>query len=316
MECPPLEDIAAFIDDTLSPEERARITEHLARCESCYEVFSGAVHFQTATAGDTGRRGVLRFPLGNAILKGLLAAASVVLVAGIGFFTWRQFLAPPKITLAGVIDPIEKKAGISNLLYQEDVPRGSGGSSDLDWDRPAFLAGVHLVDLRLSVEAREVKVASSHLQNLGDALNDMPGFGNLGDRCQTAYLSLEDAAALEPLERFAQELPSLEKEIEQSLSEDPSFSFGLWTEAGRLAAVTKSKKFFDTRNNRRFLSSLLKEPPGTGDEALETVPDSLERIDEAWKQRDYETLGQHFEKIIKTYEKASSDLDDLYPSTE
>src|SRR5690349_13654604 len=66
--CPPLEDIAAFLDGiTLSPEERARITEHLARCESCYEVFAGAVHFQEeegdSSAEDTDGGGVLPFPL-------------------------------------------------------------------------------------------------------------------------------------------------------------------------------------------------------------------------------------------------------------
>src|SRR5688500_15235651 len=94
--CPPLEDIAAFLDGTLSPEERARITEHLARCESCYEIFAGAVHFHEeegdSSAADTGGRGVLPFPLKGEedraprrISRWLPLAASVVLVVGLGF---------------------------------------------------------------------------------------------------------------------------------------------------------------------------------------------------------------------------------------
>ncbi|HEX5716031.1 MAG TPA: zf-HC2 domain-containing protein, partial [Thermoanaerobaculia bacterium] len=44
--CPPLEDIAAFLDGKLSEGERARVVAHLADCESCYAVFAGAARYQ------------------------------------------------------------------------------------------------------------------------------------------------------------------------------------------------------------------------------------------------------------------------------
>ena len=319
--CPPLEDIAAFLDGTLSAEERERMTEHLARCESCYEVFAGAVHFQEedSSAEDTGGGGVLPFPLADKkdraprrIPRWLPLAASVVLVAGLGFFTWR-LLAPPKITLAGVVEPIEKKAGISDVLYEKDVPRGDNEPTDLGWDRPAFLVGVHLIDLRLSVNARNVKTAPGHLQDVGSALKEILFVGDLGERCLDEYPSLEKA---DGLDQFARKLPGLEKEIEQSLRDDPSFSFGLWAEGGRLAALTHTKEFFDRRDNRRFLSSLLKNPPGEGNESLEAIPVDLQAIEEIWDRgdfsnQDYNALAEHFRKIIKAYEISSSDLDDL-----
>src|SRR5260370_30538745 len=43
-DCPDLEDIAALLDGKLTARERARLTEHLAGCESCYEIFAGAAH--------------------------------------------------------------------------------------------------------------------------------------------------------------------------------------------------------------------------------------------------------------------------------
>src|SRR6185295_1048566 len=91
--CPPLEDIAAFLDGRLSAKERERMTEHLARCESCYEIFAGAVHFQEdSSAEDIKRRDVIPFPLtGRAprrISRWAALAASFLLVAALGFMIW------------------------------------------------------------------------------------------------------------------------------------------------------------------------------------------------------------------------------------
>ena len=43
--CPGSEDIAALLDGALGDEERARLTEHLANCERCYELFVGGANF-------------------------------------------------------------------------------------------------------------------------------------------------------------------------------------------------------------------------------------------------------------------------------
>jgi predicted anti-sigma-YlaC factor YlaD len=40
--CPTEEEIAVFLDGMVAAGERRRILAHLARCESCYEVFAGA----------------------------------------------------------------------------------------------------------------------------------------------------------------------------------------------------------------------------------------------------------------------------------
>ena len=306
-------------------EERERITEHLARCESCYEIFAGAMHFQEEEEeeeelvaacplpADPG--GVLPFPLAEKkdraprrIPRWLLLAASVVLVAGLGFFTWR-LLEPPKITLAGVVKPIEKKAGISEVLYDKDVFRSGDEPADLGWDHPAFLVGVHLIDLRLSVNAGKVEAAENHLRDMGNAFNAMPGFGDLGKRCTDEVAVLSNADALE---RFARELPSLEQEIEQSLSGDPSFSFGLWTEAGRLAAAVKSPELFARRDNRRFLSLVQKNVP-VAEEIEDQVLGDLRAVEGIWEkgdfsEDDYQALSTHFQNIIQRIDDYNEDL--------
>ena len=109
--CPPLEDLAAFLDGNLPEDGRARVTAHLADCERCYEVFAGAARFQEDSA-PKGR--VFRFPfrkrkpadLGKATAevysngggtlflaprwKTAAMAASALLVVGLGAFIGYQ----------------------------------------------------------------------------------------------------------------------------------------------------------------------------------------------------------------------------------
>ncbi len=44
-ECPSHEDLAAFIDDGLTPLERSDITFHLTICERCFSLYIETMHF-------------------------------------------------------------------------------------------------------------------------------------------------------------------------------------------------------------------------------------------------------------------------------
>src|SRR5436853_4609320 len=83
--CPSAEDLACYIDGTLSPEEAARVTAHLASCESCFEVYSEVLRFQLESepAPETGK--VVPFRNSErdrrAPWRPALAAAAVVLVS-------------------------------------------------------------------------------------------------------------------------------------------------------------------------------------------------------------------------------------------
>jgi hypothetical protein len=334
--CPPLEDIAAFLDSTLSPEECARITEHLARCESCYEIFAGAVHFQeeeeeeASSAGNIGGRDVIQFPLAEErnqekqvrveparpprrALRWLPLAASVVLAVGLGWAGWRLF-APPKITVASVVEPVEGKVKISDL-YQPDVPRGGGvGSAEVSPTRPSFMTGVFLADLRPSLRAQKVKTTQDLLDDVRRELSQIP-FADA--RLVKGYE--EDAGRVtddNALRRLVPEILSREEKVQEffSMREDPNFSFGLWAEAGRLAAVTQTREFFERRDNRRFLSHLQKVlPEELPEELQQLVLEDLEAIERIWdqgelSQEDYRALASHFQSIIKRIDDYEEDL--------
>lgn len=319
--CPPLEDIAAFLDGTLPPGDRARITEHLARCESCYEVFAGAAHFLEETAAEgTDRRGVLPFPFTGEendrdlrrTSRWLPLAASIVLAAGLGWWAgWRLFFAPPDITLATVIEPIEEEAFEPGDLYASEVVRGPDEDVSLSSTGPEFMTGVHLVDLRWSVRSGDVDATADRLQALGSELQDVIGLLGMSQRSVDEYLRMKTPA---DLDRFAAELPAWERELEEALSGSLPFQFGLWSEAGRLAALTESAAFFDRRSNRRFLSHLQKTLPGQlPPEVEEPVLRELQAIERTWSAGDlsretFQGLAVSFEKIIRWIDNSEEDL--------
>ncbi|HBL27179.1 MAG TPA: hypothetical protein DD490_10125 [Acidobacteria bacterium] len=302
--CPPLEDIAAFLDGTLAADERARLTEHLARCESCYEVFSGAVHFQEEpTAADTGGRGVLPFPLGGEqgrpprrLLSrsrwALPLAASVVLVAGLGLF---RFFAPPQITLAGVVEPLEGSTGLTDRLYQPDVMRGEDEESDF-LDRPVVMAGVYLVDLRVSLRENESQAIEDSLRNLGGETQNVLFLGELGEQITAAAEKVAKPGSREEIDRLG-------KALEASLGDDPAFRLGLWAEAGHIAAASRNSGFFKDRDNRRFLPLAREAVGDLPAEIQDSLQAHLQAIDQEWTGRDFAPLEAHFRGLIEQIDR-------------
>lgn len=313
--CPPLEEIAAFLDGMLSPEDRERITAHLASCESCYEVFAGAAQFQEYErseadtgevvvqgpfGGETDRAGVSLPPtpeLGKVRPRGpqwFALAASILLATALGFFAWRAFLSPPEMVFAGLLKQVEE-ANTPTQFYKRETLRSLDDPEYLFPDRPIFMTGVHLFDLRLSLQmAGGAETTERLLQDLDKMLKEIPVEVDFSGLYQQGNVDRDV-------------LLEKEAEIQDAVSGSIYFQFGLWTEAGRLAALTHSSEFFETRNNRRFLDYLFKETPWEGDESLEGVPTDLEAIQQIWERKDltpedYVDLERHFHSIIKAYD--------------
>jgi tetratricopeptide (TPR) repeat protein len=95
--CPDPETIAAYLDRTLPETERARVTEHLASCETCYFVFSESVqtHVTAALKEETAapHKAALVFgrwskrAVWSAAAAAAATAAAVVLVVQQGIFS-------------------------------------------------------------------------------------------------------------------------------------------------------------------------------------------------------------------------------------
>jgi hypothetical protein len=315
--CPPLEEIAAFLDGMLSPEDRERITAHLASCESCYEVFAGAVHFQEeeGSAAATSKGSIVPFPfVGEAdsapsrpspirrVPLWMAVAASILIVPALGLLTWRIVQDSHKMVVADLVEPIVNREG--SKVHEYTRLRGGEGA-DLETQKASFLAGAILVDLQMSLERGDVKSSYELLDLLGSKLADVDFMKETAEEVQEDADRLEDSPSY--LTKVAEEAPDLEATLDESFLLPELLAFGKWTEAGRLAALTRSPEFFEDRNNRRFLNHLFKETPWAGDDLLEEIPNHLQAIQEIWDageltETEYGTLATELERIIKAYD--------------
>lgn len=195
-EHPELEELAALLDGRLPPEECARIRAHLVRCEDCRETYAEAVHVQEELA-ETSRGEVLPFPFekeqrrGNQRLAPWLAAAAAVLIAAAGLY--RNFVSPPKIVVADLVEPLRDNPGLTAQLWQEQRYR-SGNDEETHVTQRSFQSGVLLVDLRVSLEADDREKAAEVAGTMARLMRSGP--------------MLDDLA--ESFEQIAREAPSLQ----------------------------------------------------------------------------------------------------------
>jgi Putative zinc-finger len=301
--CPTDEDLAAYLDGMLAKPERARITAHLADCESCYEIFAGAAHFmqESAPAETAGR--IVPFPShkdgGGGALKrwGIPAAAAAVLAVGVGLAGYRMY--EPKIMVTELTEPFAGQPDVEKHFYNVTFRGGEDDGGDLLSQSPAFMTGVYLVDLRLA--EKSTAASADILRRIYARLHNIPFMEKEANEFLQDANQLEKAPTPEILHRIAAGLPMREANLDENLPS--AFAFGKWAEAGRIAAETRSPGFFKSWTNQRFLSRLLKEPENFEEGAVEPA----EAIRKIWDRgdlqaKDYDKLAEHFGTILRTYD--------------
>ena len=295
--CPSAEDLACYVDGTLSPEEAARVTAHLASCESCFEVYSEVLQFQLesepAPAGKvvpfySERR--KREPLWYSSIAALLAVG----LAGVYFY----FLAsPPVLATSELTAPFQGKAGVSKQGWMP-ATRGAEDEDRL-MREAAFRLGVQAVNLRTSLTAGDRDTASNVIAFILKALHGQPVDKEIGE----SFTSIKNALEGNPPAKFATDADRL---LEDARELDPAyFDLGRWVEAGRLAAIARDPAFFQQPENRSFLRHVLwRDRFGIKDSKLpEKSRGELRAIDDILdkselQSADYDTLKSHFDKIL------------------
>jgi Putative zinc-finger len=306
--CPTDEELAAFIDGMLSPSERSRITAHLADCESCYEIFAGAVHFQQETVSPyQAAAKVVSFPGprpgggGSRKRWWLPATAAAVLAVGVGLAGYWTFYQEPKISLADLTTVSPSGPLTAGDYYHGAVYRGGKDNDSLpSVTAPELMVGVLLMDV--SLDRRQGNVDPGRLHEIGSKLAETSVFPVESARFLEASRKLRsgDAAARREV---AASLPAQEAALDTLLSESPPYNLGKWAEAGRLAARTRNPGFFSRRDNKRFLAKVVKDPLFQE----EGVAEHLTAIQEIWERGnlhtdDYKQLADHFTEIIRHYD--------------
>jgi hypothetical protein len=309
--CPSDEELAAFLDGMLPAAERARITAHLADCESCFEVFASAVHFQQEAAGrEGGDRKVLPFaPKRQVLLRpwwwGSLAAAALVAV-GLGIGGYRWYFGEPAATVADLMAPLAGRPGLADHL-DLSVLRGTQPQGGILPGPAEFMAGDRLVELQVSLALGQSGTAANVLREMSGYLKQT--FSRVDqEQCLQDALTLYHDGSPQTLRRIAEAWSAKEAKLDADLPS--TFAFGKWAEAGRLAAATQTPDFFASWRNRRFLRALLKDSDAMDKEAFQ----ALERIRAVWdrgglQDEDYKTLAETFAQIIRLYRMQASSAD-------
>jgi hypothetical protein len=307
--CPTAEELACYIDRALSPEEAARVTTHLASCESCFEVYTEVVRFQLEEPEVEGEPGeVVRFPVATARGRGRapwwssIAALLVLGVGAAGLLRVYLFALPPALATERIASTLHPKA---TDIWVEPRNRGSEEEGD---DKPyevvSFDAGARLVNLQVSLEAGDAKNAQDAITGIYTALH-AAGMGQEGE-LQGAYQDL--TGAVEASKAPASLLPranSLGKRAREFF--DPLYlDLGQWAVAGRFAAISKDPAFFRQADSRSFLRRVLwRDRLGLKDAKLpEESRKDFYRIGEILDQSelqpsDYAELRQHFDAILE-----------------
>ncbi|MFL5391931.1 MAG: zf-HC2 domain-containing protein [Myxococcales bacterium] len=319
--CPPLEDIAAFLDGTLSEGERALVVSHLTSCSSCYAVFSEAARFQLeeeranlerpeepikvaeasalAPVVPLRRRAVSRWALP-------LAAVLVLGLATIPLY--QRYNRMPKMLSSQLVDPAALK-GVPASDWT-NINRGTGEGSVLVSGPIEILLGAHLVDLRVNLARGDYKESLNALSLIN---NRMEALSYVDDQAPVYKKTLGDLDEKKrTLKEVAPELVRAEAELTESLSYGPYLAFGKWTEAGRLSARAKYTAFFEDRENRRFPGWLLRNAQEDLDE--EVIP-TLKRIQGILEDSDpsklpYQDLAGQFKAILDHYQREAEIADD------
>lgn len=328
--CPSDSELAAYIDGVLGKEDAARVTEHLASCESCFEVYTETVHFQLESEPPPKGK-VVSFP--RKILglppRAALAAAAVLVIGLSGGLFKALFAPPPELVTAElapreVAEPLQKGPGLQKSFWRGPTYRGGEDGEEIPVDPAAFQIGVRLVNLQMSLEANDDRQASDDIAKLLQVLETQVGMKPLED----AYIELKQEILKDgapPPRSFIEKAAQLNQETKDSLEALP-LDLGQFVEAGRLSAIAQEASFFQQEEHRRFLHRIIRrqrfvqnpsflflsrkvwqerfgmdymtiDPAAL--QALRDISDVLGNRD--LRAEDYASLRQSFDEILKIY---------------
>ena len=300
--CPTAEELACYIDGALSPQERARVAEHLASCESCFEVYSGVLQFQLesepAPLGE-----VVPFP-GEKRRPPWWSSIAALLVVGVGVGgTYFGLLAsPPALPTADVAATVP--ASPDQNLWNGPTTRGPGGDDEIKLQEASFRMGVQLVNLQMSLKAGKIEETQNVVARIIGLLRSQSFTKDLEDGYTKITTALANGRKPADLLSEASRLAGMSRDVFEASSLD----LGQWVEAGRLASASKDPTFFRLTDGRSFLRrSLWRDRFGLESLELPKAAESrgeLKKIYEisgksTLQPADFAELQDHFKKILE-----------------
>jgi tetratricopeptide (TPR) repeat protein len=227
--CPPLESIAAYLDQRLPERERAEMAKHLAECENCYFVFTEAAQMRTTETKVQIADDRTMKPAPHALwtapkllwssAAGLAVAASLVLAVATGMLTGNGDSSSMRALVAAVGTARPFEARLSGGFAYGPVRgpvRGAGNTGSSP-------------DVRIAVATIEKEAArdetAKNLHELGIAYL-------ITDDIPNAVVTLERAVARESSARALSDLSAayLVRGIRENRPEDLLHALALATQ--------------------------------------------------------------------------------------
>jgi hypothetical protein len=315
---PSAEELAAYIDRNLGKEEAARVTEHLASCDDCFDVYSTTAQFLLADEPAPPETNVVRFPRRKlsqrrrTVIPYKIAATAAarwfpiaaLLLVGVGVGGLHFLMPPPGLVASKVTPRLPNPAQTDQPMWVGPTYRGEGGEEDVKVDEASFRMGVQLVNLQASLKAGRKDDAEDVIARILGLLKPQTFAQDLYDRYKGITGTLENHKA--PSELLP-EAARLAKESRQVFDVTP-LDLGQWVEAGRMAALSHDPSFFQQADTRSFLRRLYwRDKLRIGDTTLDPVSrESLGRISEIVSKgdlqaSDYTQLRTQLDKILEKY---------------
>ncbi len=157
--------------------ESRRVTEHLAYCADCFDLYSETARFlvdsspaspeDAAREADLAGKGVVRFPTlaerRRQVVQWMAIAA--LLLLGVGSGGYFQFLAAPS-PLTTIADKVPDRAALIPSLWKGPTYRGAPETEAGKLNEESFRMGVHLVNLPVTLRASDAKQAEDEIARI------------------------------------------------------------------------------------------------------------------------------------------------------
>jgi hypothetical protein len=311
--CPPLEDIAAFLDHKMAGEERDRFMAHLVDCEECYPVFADSARFMLEEEGfleeppapaEAAPPVAPVVPLrrkGAGAPRWALPLAAVLVLGLATIPLYIQASGKPEMLSAELVDPAALQNVPTESVWNQDK-RGEPDPGGIDQSPFEFLVGVHLVDLRFTLARGDKEETMNVLARISGHMKGLLFVQEQAGFYEKAVADLDQGRRT--LTEVAAEAERVEAELTKNFEEFPHLAFGKWAEAGRLSAKAKNPAFFEDRDNRRFPGWLLR---NAEEDLGEEIAPRVKRIRGIFDDSDpsklpYEDLEKQFEAILQHYQ--------------
>ncbi len=316
--CPTDKQLAAYIDGALGKAESQYVTEHLASCRDCYDLYMETAHFLVDSSaatpedakhewGEVANRQVARFPVPIERARPLAQWLSIaaLLLVGAGGGTYFQLLqAPPALMPPALIGPIPNPAAQIPNFWKGPTYRGEGGGDEAKLNDASFRMGVQSVNLQVSLKAGNGPEAEDGVARILGILKGQPFTDELQKGYTGITLAVENRKAPADLLPEASRLAGLSRDAFDTTYLD----LGQWVEAGRLAALSHDPSFFQQSDARSFLRrSIWRSKVGLGKTKLD--PPTLQHLERIagivskgdLQASDYARLKQPFDEILKIH---------------